>query len=81
MVGPLRHETCGRVVTIAVLNNDVALYVFCEHCNDLVEDGELVPAADVNARRFAIYDVSAGDPIEYQRSEAEYLDAQRRSQT
>jgi hypothetical protein len=39
----LKHTLCGREVSIAVLNDDVALYVYCEHCHDLIEDGELDP--------------------------------------
>lgn len=42
----LKHTRCGREVSIAVLNDDVALYVYCEHCRDLVEDGELDPKVD-----------------------------------
>ncbi len=42
----LKHKPCGNPVSVAVLNNDVAIYLYCEHCHDLVEDGELDPPVD-----------------------------------
>lgn len=42
----LKHVRCGNPVSIAVLDHDVAYYVYCEHCRDLVEEGELHPPVD-----------------------------------
>ncbi len=39
----LRHAVCGHEVSIAVLRHDVAIYVWCEHCQDIVEEGDLLP--------------------------------------
>ena len=39
----LRHSRCGAEVQIAVLRHDVAIYVWCETCHDIVEEGELLP--------------------------------------
>jgi hypothetical protein len=50
----LRHKNCGEPVGIAVLNHDVAIYVFCDACNDLVEYGELEGVTDINAEKFYI---------------------------
>lgn len=41
--GPaLRHKNCGSRLTLAVLEGDVAIYVWCDTCHDLVEFGELL---------------------------------------
>lgn len=37
----VRHKACGEPVTIAVYQHDVAIYVHCNTCDDLVETGEL----------------------------------------
>jgi hypothetical protein len=50
----LKHTKCGSEVSIAVLNQDVALYVYCEHCHDLVEDGELDPKVDETRVRISV---------------------------
>jgi hypothetical protein len=75
MIGPIRHKLCGRPVTVAVLTQDVAIYVFCETCHDLIEAGELdVPnnnddeGREINSRRFVVYEVGANqEPIAYER--------------
>jgi hypothetical protein len=50
----LRHKPCGGLLSVAVLNDDVAIYVYCETCRDLVEDGEIVPPIDEAAVRLHI---------------------------
>jgi hypothetical protein len=35
------HSTCKQPVTIAALDNDVAVYVYCDTCHDIVEENEL----------------------------------------
>lgn len=42
----LSHATCGYAVTIAVRQDDVAIYVWCPVCNDIVETGELFIPGD-----------------------------------
>lgn len=37
----VRHKNCGEPVTIFTKPDDVAIYIGCEHCQDLVEVGEL----------------------------------------
>lgn len=37
----VRHKTCGEPVTIAVYQHNVAVYIHCNHCNDMVEAGDL----------------------------------------
>jgi hypothetical protein len=41
-VTPLTHKRCGKIVGIAVLLHDEAIYVYCPTCHDIVESGELV---------------------------------------
>lgn len=53
-VAPLTHVRCGKPVSIAALRGDVALYVWCETCCDLVEEGELFPAMDETAVRLQV---------------------------
>lgn len=38
----IRHKDCGQPVSVALLNDDMAIYVFCDTCNDIVEAGELL---------------------------------------
>ncbi len=38
----LAHKNCGGLVEIAQLRDDVALYVWCPTCRDIVEAGELI---------------------------------------
>lgn len=38
----IKHKNCGHEVTIAVQVDDVAIYVYCDYCGDIVEDGELL---------------------------------------
>jgi uncharacterized protein YodC (DUF2158 family) len=42
--GTLLHARCGSEVTVAELLHDVALYVWCDRCHDIVEAGELSEA-------------------------------------
>jgi hypothetical protein len=50
----LRHKNCGRELSIAVLQHDAAIYVYCEHCHDLVEDGEIDPPIDEDKVRLRV---------------------------
>jgi len=50
----LRRIVCGWPLSIAVLNHDVAIYVYCEHCGDLVEEGEISPPIDETAVRLHV---------------------------
>ena len=50
----LRHRLCGRELSIAVLQHDAALYVYCDHCRDIVEDGEIDPPIDEDKVRLRI---------------------------
>lgn len=45
----VKHTKCGQPVTVAVLQHDAAIYVWCNTCNDIVENGELDIPTDVNA--------------------------------
>ena len=47
IIPPLTHAKCRGPVTIATLHHDVALYVYCEKCHDIVEDGELMLGEDI----------------------------------
>lgn len=51
---PLKHVRCGMPVSIAVLKGDVAYYVWCETCRDLVEEGELFPPLNETAVRLHV---------------------------
>jgi len=47
----LKHSICGSLLTIACLVDDVAMYVYCNHCNDIVEDGEILGIkGDINTQ-------------------------------
>jgi hypothetical protein len=35
------HTLCGHPVTISALNDDMKLYVYCDHCHVVVEWGHL----------------------------------------
>ena len=50
----LRHKPCGGPLSVAVLRDDVAIYVYCEHCCDLVEDGDIDPPVDETAVRLRV---------------------------
>jgi uncharacterized protein YodC (DUF2158 family) len=43
-LGRLLHVACGTEATVAQLSHDVALYVWCERCEDIVEAGALSEA-------------------------------------
>lgn len=50
----LRHSLCGHEVSVAVLTGDAAIYVWCEHCHDIVEEGELTPGSDETQVRLRV---------------------------
>ena len=50
----LKHKNCGQDVSIAVLNHDVAYYVYCDTCRDLVEFGELDLPVNENQIRLQV---------------------------
>jgi hypothetical protein len=66
---PLTHTRCKKPVSLAVLLHDVAIYVWCPTCNDIVEAGELegLPTEDdgvaFNKNNYAIFKLAPGDVL------------------
>jgi len=76
-----RHKTCGTVLETAVLNGDVAIYVWCPRCRDLVEHGEIDGGSDgwrlLNGPSTAPPTLDEALLIEQERQDRRQLDAMR----
>lgn len=38
----LKHKLCGNELTVGQLVDDVAIYVYCDKCRDIVEGDEIL---------------------------------------